>query len=492
MSNRSLIALALAVAVILAGGGLVYWLTRKEAPDRLPLPTPGPKSVAPPPSHPAPARIPAAAIRGRILDAEGLPLPGAEVTLEVLDSRDLSLGGAGHRTAASTQSGADGRFAFDARPAGEAFIRAVAAAHAPRIVPLSGAGGVAGDIALTPGGRVSGGVSAAADGRSLPGTHVIAERIEAIGDRFVRIRAECVSGSDGTFSLGPLAAGAYLLRAVLAGFAEGRASAALEDGETLVRDFVLDKGATIAGRVTDDGGRPIEGVLIRCLAAGIPPDLYESHSDADGAYVVPGVHLGETYAVTAFHPDRASLTHAEVEAGLEGVDFVLPEGVDVGGRVRDAASGAPVKDFTVQLAGPSPRAERALAADGSFRIRHVVPGTYKIEIDAEGYLREPIQVDVGPEGRADIVLSLRRGRTITGMVVDAGTGSPLGGVNVTVSPDDRQGRTQEETGIFAIGGISGGRKIVHAIATGFKGTSLPLEIGREQDPDPIEIPLERR
>lgn len=120
---------------------------------------------------------------------------------------------------------------------------------------------------------------------------------------------------------------------------------------------------------------------------------------------------------------------------------------------------------------------------GRFRIENLMPGRYRVEARASGFVVErSAEVEVPPGGLAEGVdLTLRRGATIRGRVIAAGTREPVAGALVWSGKGDESGFTgmmfavaetlamdrTEADGSFELLGIEPGADRIHATAEGY-------------------------
>ena len=212
---------------------------------------------------------------------------------------------------------------------------------------------------------------------------------------------------------------------------------------------------TLGGVVKDELGNPIAGVRVLPRArasSGRARSIHEDFeelapalTDAQGRWQCAGMPAGiDLYGVSiAFtHPEyqRVDLPNGQaLETLRSGKPTVLPRGLEVTGRVVDAA-GRPILGALVipgkEFRGPViPRA--TTDADGRFRLDRVSAGESVLTVQARGYAPALQEVVVRP-GLAPVVFRLAKGRAIRGRVVDA-QGEPLAGA--TVSPAAWHGYT---------------------------------------------------
>ncbi|MCP3963781.1 MAG: carboxypeptidase regulatory-like domain-containing protein [bacterium] len=178
--------------------------------------------------------------------------------------------------------------------------------------------------------------------------------------------------------------------------------------------FVLERGASLEGRVTTLGGEPVAGVRI---TVGRPA----THSDAEGAYRIEGLPPGRA-TVDAFHPDyEPQAERIEIQQGVNLLDWSFEDGTWVSGLVVDEA-GTPVAEAHVELRlepGGEPRTYSGRSADdGSFELSPVAIGSYRLAAAKEGYADAmlPTAVIVVDEAVEDLQIVLRPGASIFGRI----------------------------------------------------------------------------
>ncbi len=238
-------------------------------------------------------------------------------------------------------------------------------------------------------------------------------------------------------------------------------------------DFALQAGGRISGRVTDAAtGAPLEGVLVEIYDAQGGSITYR-YSDVAGNYVTdrglpPGSYFARTEQGSEYLDELydnvacvwgacavTSGTPIAVAAGAtrSGIDFALRAGGRIGGKVTDAATGAPLRGVSVRIydaqAGYITSASSDVAGDYTTD-RGLPPGSYYARtVASSSYLDElyddipcvqgqctvtngtPISVAAGAATRG-IDFALRAGGRISGKVTDAATGAPVPGVSVEI------------------------------------------------------------
>lgn len=195
----------------------------------------------------------AAGISGRVRDINGGPVAG------VLVSRELS-GFPGEEGALPlTISEADGRYQAPLPP-GRHAIRFDSPGYASRVIEAN-MGQSGADVFLTPGGQIEG--ILVERGTERP---VARATVSARLERTATTRAFAVTGSEGKFSLSPLAPGRYELVARSEGTVAslGQSVELPPLGRVEVKMFA-DPGIEVSGRAVTPSGRPGSGATV-CLA----------------------------------------------------------------------------------------------------------------------------------------------------------------------------------------------------------------------------------
>lgn len=266
-----------------------------------------------------------------------------------------------------------------------------------------------------------------------------------------------MSDAAGGFSYRASEPGAYELATVVA---EGFLPFAPEWGHSpirlearpgiAIRDIVihLRPAAEYDGLVVAPDGAPVEGaevvVLTSRLGQGALAPLPERFtSDAGGRFrfqAPPGALL------EARHPDHAP-GRATVDSRAQlrrRVTIELRPGRAeegsvsvISGRVVDDA-GRPVAGALVEASfggplvrGVPPAPAQALSDErGEFLLEGLDEGRYHLRAEADGWA--PASLLAVPAGTGDVVLALRAGATISGVVTDGRTGEPVPGFSVVV------------------------------------------------------------
>jgi uncharacterized GH25 family protein len=304
-------------------------------------------------------------------------------------------------------------------------------------------------------------------------------------------RLQAVTGSDGRYRLGPIAADVRVhVSAVGHGDAErairlaAAARAASVAGEPAERteDFVLMVAdATVDGRVRDAAGFPVRGAQVTIDSQDRHAGGRGAATDDNGRFSIAYLAAG-TYRVEVTHPEFPAW-HGQVSTG-GAAELTLPFGGGIEGQVRDAHTSGPVAAARVAASGPgSAGREVATGADGAFSIAPLLAGAWTLEVTAPGYVpAAPRRVEVaagrepGQVTARDVRIVLERGATVAGTVRDL-DGQRVPGA--TVRAGRAQARTDAE-GNFRLTDVPTGRTEITAELDDARGSEIvPLGPGDE-------------
>ncbi len=353
---------------------------------------------------------PAAPLRGRVLSAvDAKPVADALVMLEDPASGDRRVG--------TTWTNPDGSFNLSEVPAGE-FALVVEHDHFLKDKRLAKSPNDHVEVVLEPGAVIEGKVLGP-DGSPCAGAHVTVRQNR---------RSSGETDLEGRFRLIGLAKGSLVLEVdPPEELSAIPARIELDVAELRVElAFKLEAAATLSGVVVDAEGKPVAGAQVFAgLADGSRPKRSDPPGGEDGAETGPTGrfelrHLRTgSYLVTA----EAEGFEAAQQQGRTGQTLTLRlererTKMVVRGRIV-SPEGEPVRVFTLD------RCEER-SADGRFRTERWPQNMHDLEVTAPGYAaltrhlehRAGEVLDLG-----DLVLS--RGSTLAGVVLEAGSLTPL-------------------------------------------------------------------
>jgi protocatechuate 3,4-dioxygenase beta subunit len=352
-----------------------------------------------------------AEVAGRVVDAEGAPVAGAEVML---------LAGGRGWTRRQTTTGGDGGFRFEAVEDGEYRVRASKQGHATaESEPVRVAGAPVGglEVRLQAGGAIVGRVLGL-EADALARVEIAAARTQAMDYKPTRVDYE------GRYRIAPVAPGEWRVWAEVPNTgrrAEGRVTLAPGASEaTLDLDFTT--GLTLSGRVVR-GGAAVSGAYVSAQGSDVA-DRGAVETDRDGLFRIGGLDAG-SYDVTVQSGSAILREKLALEADRE---VVLELAVAaVAGRVVDSTDRAPIAGAAVRLEQPEGE-ERIWGLDlsavttdaqGRFRLAEVAAGRWRLRVEREGYaagnreltVREGVdveEVEVALEPTAGLVVEVVR------------------------------------------------------------------------------------
>ncbi len=239
------------------------------------------------------------------------------------------------------------------------------------------------------------------------------------------------TGDDGRFEIPNLRAGQTVLTVQSPDWAPQTVPVALSNGLPELT-IALKPGQPLKGRVLDESNQPVAGARIELDREGREPLEFDWSADTadDGSFIwsnappgehpyivaAPGFHTRSIYAWETGGAVKTILLRHQKEG----------DGAEVSGQITDAATGAPVPKFTVQLTeyGPSGAPTAAIqdisAPDGRYRQPISADATaFALEIRADGYLPADSDRQSPGDGDQNDDFSLQRGvvRELTGRLI---------------------------------------------------------------------------
>lgn len=298
------------------------------------------------------------------------------------------------------------------------------------------------------------------------------------------ICGSAMTDANGAYSVAGLSSGDYSVGLVRAGFVppdERKVTLAGADAEGV--NFALRHGAVLRGLLVDLGVQRLSGWQVSAVASdpanpnGPPLSTGVTvTTGGDGSFQLEG--LAGTVALQISHSIASGQTlfrSGDVTPGGPDNETVLvvPIGGALAGQVVDTATGAPVDDFSLDLrldagdgSAPPPSGTQCVAVQanlfalsgtgraGAFATPPLPAGKYSLHLSAPGRVaRDLADVLVPAEGRDLGPVTLTRGATLMGRLVDAGTGQPYVPDNTDYGPSHffavvAEGPTGESSGIL--------------------------------------------
>lgn len=247
-------------------------------------------------------------------------------------------------------------------------------------------------------------------------------------------------------------------------------------GEIVTQNFQAGSGSlTIA---VSDGASPAAGdsVVLETLVDGSLKVVQQtSVGDDDTASFVDLAAANYTVTVTSSEGHSGQTTTSVATGAPTSIDISLVAAASVSGTITDGAghalSGATV---LMQLASDSRKGSSAItAADGTYSITALPPGSYDVTVFADGYLADT-QTGITVTTTATVNAALAASTTtIQGELVDS-TGNPVPGGLATIT--DAAGHilgaaSVNPDGSFTISSAQGSNLVLQAGAQGYSPAS---------------------
>lgn len=364
----------------------------------------------------------------------------------------------GSSEGSAVRTNARGEFRVEGVPPGNLEVVARADGYAAgrsaalAIAPGESRNGV--EIVLGQGGRIEG--------------HVVDENGDGVGGVVLEHRSELdpvprivLSGVDGGFVVEGVR-GAVSLRAIAAGRPAVETRLEVEPAVTTSTTLRLDpQGLSLAGRVVDARGRPVDGAQVRIESMRPGGGVVRTvTSEVDGTFLAERIPR-PPLRVVADHREYAIGAGVDVASLDVPIEITLARPVTVRGSVADGWTDLGLPGAEIRLVSTSvPPVVRSIESDddGVFVVPRVAPGRWTLEIEADGYAHGARDVTVRASRWEEAELeavSLEPSASVEGDVVDR-LGRVTSGVLVTLEGDDELRARTDENGHFVLAGLPPG------------------------------------
>ncbi len=398
-------------------------------------------------------------IKGRVLDPSGRPVAGASVVVNVKKeypkaNQFVALGDD------PVVTDSEGRWSIPVAPAHPDSVQ-IAAYHqlhrtdSPFYYPeeikdLAALGDGSAVVTIPTRGSLLEGVVVDSKGQGVADAKVSLDGSSGYGNAVPAIRTDAGGG----FSFGVRPGTKSTLTATHPGF--GPAGVKIQvGGEPQRITLTLPPAETLSGQVVDQSGQPIPqaAITLSWRPGDLGQDYYRSmpvaqwlRSDAEGRFAWPEAPKGdvraELYAGGYMGQEGLTLT----TGGLNRITLTRP--TKVRGTVVDAATGQPVKDFSLTPGTARRPGDRLIwQSVDLFKVARPSPGMFEFEssmpfhqlavrVESGEYFSE-VSPLISTDGAIhDLTLRLTQGEPVAGRVL-APDGSPVSGAMVYLDrPDD--------------------------------------------------------
>jgi protocatechuate 3,4-dioxygenase beta subunit len=272
-----------------------------------------------------------------------------------------------------------------------------------------------------------------------------------------------------------------------------------ESGSAEMPPIVLGPGATLAGRVRNELGDAIAGATLHLEGASymglgeVAPDRMTVTSDAGGAYEFKNVARGGRF-LTVSAPGFAQISIPNVHFEKEEVvvrDVILKTAEAICGRVFGPGNvgvpGAKVIAIGISATQQTTRVEVLTDQNGEFCFENLAPGEYNMIASARGW-RMISRNNRVAANTANHMIEMAKEPTISGRVVEKGSGAPVTAFSVrlrafygqgtpTAPIDEQVFAIQDPGGNFTVDAVPANELVVEAFAPGrAPGFSAPFAV----------------
>mgnify|MGYP001237827804 CR=1 FL=1 len=353
----------------------------------------------------------------------------------------------------------------------------------------------------------------------------LALRVDEIESRTARGR----SADDGRVVLDSLPPGPCAIKIVAQGFVPFEAEVRLDAGLSVVREFVLDHGKSVRGRVIDEGEAPVVGAKVGAapllgqkvmgfdVASFVPEAAMVAASleravttDEEGRFELRGLEGDESVRLVASKSGHSPAALV-AEIGADDVVIELQQLGSVRGRVVREEDGQAVEDFKVRAVSramvffESERGRQEQATGGGFTLTQLPLGDHTLQIEAADRAPQTVRVKItSATEQVDVgVVALAPPSSLRGNVVDVDD-KAIEGATVRVSKGGMadmkmmawmrgdRGVTTEADGAFELVGLPARKTRLHVEKEGYAPLrSEPVVVEKGKVTGPIKLVLDR-
>lgn len=445
-----------------------------------------------------------ASIRGRIVDSDGKPVTGLEVSggstidpYAILDGTSILV------KLDDVISDYDGRFVIAPTPVNSPVVLSTSPDFGlqPLVHKVAGltAGAVAEETLEVQRGCEIRGLVLDVDGQPVAATRVeIQPTTISMADTGLlgqlKFNKNKTTDAQGHFTFDSLADGSYRLNLTQGGYRPVPSETIAVAAGQIVENIVLqaDRGLSVSGKVTGPDGEPLVAANVTGF---LPPSMFSMRSTADrdfraseqvdeqGHFTLWGYDEGDVRVLA--EAEGFVGRRIDVAAGAGELVLQLQRKTTIDGIAIDLSTGDPLTDYQLRLTSArdafdmsaimemgerieNQRAPMTVSDDeGRFSLDDVTPGVYDLLLVADGHARTTlhgVEVPVGV-GAHGVIIMVPEEASVIGQVISGRTGQSLPGVTVTTGKTDAMSTwkqlltgpvpktTSDSEGRFELGGL---------------------------------------
>lgn len=228
--------------------------------------------------------------------------------------------------------------------------------------------------------------------------------------------------------------------------------------------ITIPTGRSITGRVIDDEtGLPLDTFTVFANANDEMIGVATADESGDGSFTLRVPMTVESFTIESrsdgYLTESFARTDVDLEAPLPPIEIRMKHGAVVRGTIRDG-NGQPLAGVDIlpdiEWQGGSLYVRSTSDDSGQYELAGLPPGSITVAFSGDEVVRKEVEVEIGAEREVTLDVTLDRGFSIRGTVVDE-DGSPLEGADVTASTaavdaESRSGST-DASGRFTIAGL---------------------------------------
>ncbi|MDQ6800051.1 MAG: carboxypeptidase-like regulatory domain-containing protein [Acidobacteriota bacterium] len=411
-----------------------------------------------------------ATIRGRVVSADGQPVAKATIAIE------------GWPLA---ESAADGSFVIAHAPLS---WRTLTAYDATRAAMVRHIDAKAYEIRLKPAGTIAG--TAAPGARVTVATEADRQYVDYV-----------IADAHGNFSLSPLPASRYILRAVRRGYASANAEVVVAEGARATRVLPAKPLPSVHVRVVGEDRQPLAGAFVWTGFPSAAQNL--AITDKNGESTVRQIADFNQRAVYVVKPGFAAGTSGQLTEAKTDVTIVLARGFPLQVHVIDKQrQNVPAANVIAMLGTdnePGPRQQatceeplkrncRRTDDAGVVRLR-ATEGPHDVRVQGPSIVAKSV-AQVLTAKSSPLTIEVDRGVVISGRVAYS-DGTPVAGATVSTRPFTSAGRSDDK-GTFTLRNVVAGKVMLVAMTSEQQLQSSPTEVSAPARNVVITIPAPAR